>query len=156
MKNKFLQIAAIILLIFSVLPISKSCSDRNDTVGCFPETVVDVVLNLNLPAYQNLQNVGGWVYINEQSSGTRGLIVVCASTDSFGNKGFKIYDRNAPHLCPDNDTTLEVVNDIKIRCPKDGAEWILLTGEPTNISQVPPKNYFYSYDNSANYLTIYN
>lgn len=135
---------------FSILNISKSCSNRDDTVNCFPDVNINVVLNLNLPAYQNLQTVGGWVYIDEQSSGTRGLIVVRTTT------GFKIYDRNAPHICPDNNSTLTVENNVKIYCAKDGAEWILLTGEPIKISQLAPKMYAYTIDNVTNTLTIQN
>ena len=47
-------------------------------------------------------------------------------------------------------------NSIKIVCPKDGAEWILLTGEPINISQLPPKTYTYTIDNISNTLFIQN
>lgn len=139
------------LLLFSFsFTIINSCSRTQETASCFPDVAIQVTLNLNLPAYFPLQNVGGWVYINEQSSGTRGLIVVRTST------GFKIYDRNAPHLCPDSGTTLEVVNNIKVYCPKDGATWILLTGEPTVIATVPPKTYHYNYSTASNILTIFN
>ncbi|AFR35990.1 hypothetical protein B739_1392 [Riemerella anatipestifer RA-CH-1] len=120
-------------------------------VSCFPNTLINVNLDLNLPLYQKLTNIGGWVYVNEQSSGTRGLIVVRTGTSTF-----KAYDRNAPHICPASDTTLEVKDDIKIVCPKDGAEWILLTGQPTKVSQVPPKNYLTYYDAASNVLTIRN
>ena len=138
----------LIILIFSVLNTS-SCSTREETVNCFPTAPINVVLNLNLPTYFILQNVGGWIYVNEQQAGTRGLIVVRTTN------GFKIYDRNAPHLCPDSNTTLSVENEIKIVCPKDGAEWITITGEPTKIAQVPPKTYPYSYDTNTKILSIY-
>lgn len=148
MKNiKFLKICLISLLI-SGLGLS-SCGNREETVSCFPNTRVQVDLNLNLPAYQALWNTGGWLYINEQLSGTRGLIVI-----RTGLHTFKVYDRNAPHICPDAATTLEVKEDIKIICPKDGAEWILLTGEPTKVAQVPPKTYNNYYDTSSNTLSI--
>lgn len=137
-----------IILLFSILNFT-SCSNREETVRCFPSTPINVILNLNLPAFFNLQNVGGWIYINEQQAGTRGLIAVRTSN------GFKIYDRNAPHICPDTDTTLSVENDIKIVCPKDGAEWITISGEPTKTSQVPPKTYPYSYDSYTKILSVY-
>jgi len=149
MKKKSFATFSIIFLISSVLFTVKSCGNRNDTVNCFPETAINVVLNLNLPAYFDLQTVGGWMYIDEQSSGTRGLIVVRTTN------GFKVYDRNAPHICPENNTTLKVEENIKIICPKDGAEWILLTGQPTKIANLPPKTYPYTYDSSTNVLTIY-
>ena len=149
MKKILAAISLILLLIFSTLSII-SCARTEETVSCFPEVPISVILNLNLPAYQALQNVGGWIYVNEQSSGTRGLIVVKTNT------GFKIYDRNAPHICPDNNTTLNVVENIKIVCPKDNATWILLTGEPTAVAQVPPKKEYYNYDSANNVLNIHN
>ena len=149
MKKKFPLIFLLIFLISSALITVKSCGNREDTVSCFPEIRINVIINLNLPAYFDLQTVGGWMYINEQESGTRGLIVTRTTN------GFKIYDRNAPHTCPDNNTTLIVENNIKITCPKDGAEWILITGQPTKISNLAPKTYQYDYNGSANILTVY-
>ena len=148
MKRIFLAIFSSIILIFSLLNIT-SCKEREETVNCFPNVPINVVLNLNLPAYYVLQNVGGWIYVNEQECGTRGLIVVRTTN------GFKVYDRNAPHVCPDNDTTLNVENNIKVVCPKDGAEWILITGEPTKIAQIPPKTYRYNFDSTTGILSIF-
>ena len=138
-----------ILLIFSLLSLVISCESRAETVSCFPSQIINVQLNLNLPAYANDLNTKGWIYINEQQSGTRGLILVKTGT------GFKVYDRNAPHLCPDANTTLEVQNNIKIVCPKDGAEWILQDGTPIKGSGLPPKSYNYSYNAATGDLLIY-
>jgi hypothetical protein len=148
MKGNISKAFFSIILLFSILNFS-SCNNREETISCFPSTPINVILNLNLPTYFNLQNVGGWIYVNEQQAGTRGLIIVKTTN------GFKIYDRNAPHICPDNDTTLRVENDIKIVCPKDGAEWITISGEPIKISQVPPKTYPYSYDSNTKILSVY-
>ncbi|QDP84640.1 hypothetical protein FNJ88_03415 [Chryseobacterium sp. SNU WT5] len=148
MKRKLHHLLCTIILIFN-LSLVTSCSNREDTINCFPKTPINVVLNLNLPAYFNLQNTGGWIYIDEQQAGTRGLIIVRTTN------GFLAFDRNAPHICPGSDTTLSVEGNIKIVCPKDGAEWILFTGEPTKIAQVPPKTYPYSYDSNSNTLSIY-
>ena len=149
MKRTISFFTTSLLLIFSTLIIN-SCGNREETVSCFPEVPINVVINLNLPAYYELQNVNGWIYINQLESGTRGLIIVRTTN------GFKVFDRNAPHICPDNNTTLIVDSNIKIVCPKDGAEWILLTGEPTKISQVSPKTYRYNFDSNANVLSIFN
>lgn len=152
MKKTSSIISFFILLTFSIL-ITNSCNSREDTVSCFPDMPISVNLNLNLAAYNNLNYVGGWVYINEQQSGTRGLIVV-RSGDSPAK--FMVFDRNAPHLCPDNTTTLEVKDNISIICPKDNASWILLTGQPTKFSTVPPKTYFWNYDAASRNLNLYN
>ena len=148
MKRNFSFLFFIITLIFSTLNLN-SCKEREETVNCFPKVPINVILNLNLPAYFNLQNVNGWIYVNEVQSGTRGLIIVRTST------GFNVFDRNAPHICPGNETTLNVENNIKIVCPADGAEWILLTGQPTNISPIPPKTYRYNFDSGTNILSIF-
>lgn len=147
-KIKSLYIV-LILLIVSALTFN-SCRTSEETSACFPNSTISVVLNLNLPAYQNLQNPSGWIYVNEQGSGTRGLIVVRNAS------GFKVYDRNAPHLCPETSTTLNVVDNIKIACAKDGSEWILLTGEPVKVAQVPPKTYLSHFNPGNNVLTVYN
>ena len=141
--------AFFILLVFSLLSLVISCESRAETVSCFPSQIINVQLNLKFPAYDNLNRMGGWIYINEQQSGTRGLIVVNTGT------GFKIYDRNAPHLCPDTNTTLIVQDNIKIVCPKDGAEWILQDGTPIKGSGLPPKFYEYSYNAATGIISIY-
>jgi nitrite reductase/ring-hydroxylating ferredoxin subunit len=152
MKNKLSLIFLPILLIFSSLFVMKSCRNREETVECFPYTNISVILNLNLPSYFDLQTIG-WIYTNEQSDGTRGLVVV---RTPFG--GFKIYDRNAPHLCPAGDTTLVVEDNLYLVCPKDNSRWLLTTGEPMqgNPTGYLPKTYPYSYDSSSNVLTVYN
>jgi nitrite reductase/ring-hydroxylating ferredoxin subunit len=149
MERFFLKSLYYIAIIISILNFN-SCKEREETVNCFPNTLINVSLNLNLPAYFNLQNVGGWIYVNEQQAGTRGLIVVKTVS------GFLIYDRNSPHICPEDNTTLSVENDIKITCPKDGAEWILITGEPTKIAKIPPKMYHYNFVQNSGILYIFN
>ena len=136
-------------VIFVLCVTMVQCQDEDHTISCFPNSTINVQIDLSFPKYQALSTTNGWVYINEQASGTRGLIVVRTST------GFKAYDRNAPHICPGNRTTLEVEsNNIKILCPEDGAEWILTSGEPINIANVPPKTYNTYY--TGNILTIVN
>jgi hypothetical protein len=153
MKKTFSSLTILTFLIFSFLNIN-SCNSREDTVSCFPITPINVNLNLNLALYNNLNFVGGWIYVDEQQSGTRGLIVV-RTADTPAQ--FKVYDRNAPHLCPDNNTTLEVKSDNNsIFCPKDNSTWILISGQPTAVSPLPPKTYFWNYDASTKNLSLYN
>ena len=151
MKPSLLKIIIPILLAFSALKTLNSCSNREETTSCFPNQFISVQLNISLPAYYQLQNVGGWVYISEQQSGTRGLIIYRASATSF-----KIYDRNAPHICPDTNTTLEVEGGTLVICKKDNAKWFLNSGAPASVSPYPLKQYFYNYNSSTNILNIYN
>lgn len=148
--KKNIRSYSFLLLAINLLLLPSSCRNTPETVSCFPHSPIHVSLNLNLPAYQELNLINGWKYIDEQSSGTNGLIILKT------NHGFQIYDRNAPHLCPDKGTVLEVIDDVKIVCPKDGAEWMLLTGEMLKVANVPPKTYRnYEYNPYNNTLTIY-
>lgn len=140
------------LLAISLLTMLTQCStERQETVSCFPQSLINVQININLPAYRNLWYANGWIYLDQQGAGTRGLIIV-----RIDDTHFKAYDRNAPHLCPDTDTTLEVKDGIKIICPKDGAKWILRTGEPSKVAKVPPKTYYTIYEVSSGTLIIKN
>ena len=150
MKPSLLKIIIPILLAFSALKTLNSCSNREETTSCFPNQFISVQLNLSLPSYYPLNNIGGWIYVSEQQSGTRGLIVYRT------NDGFKIYDRNAPHICPSTDTTLEVENGSLKKKKKDNAKWFLNSGAPASISPYPLKQYFYNYNSSTNILNIYN
>lgn len=140
----------LIILIFSLLNLV-SCRSEETQLACFPDQYINVQLNLNLPSYYELQQKN-WMYINEQNAGTKGLILV----KSAQSNTYLAFDRNAPHICPAENTTLEVQNDIKIVCPQDGAEWILATGQPLKISPVAPKKYYTNYNPSTGILTISN
>ena len=151
MKRHSSLILFFISLIFCTFSLH-SCKDRDGTVSCFPKQYINFNLDLNFPSYNSLQHAGNWLYIDIDGSGTKGVIIYNKGTE------FKIYDRNAPHLCPDENTTLEVIRDSsgfnKIHCKKDNSEWLLETGEPLKNTQVPPKTYRYTYEN--NILTVYN
>ncbi|MDR3273316.1 MAG: hypothetical protein LBT29_07535 [Flavobacteriaceae bacterium] len=126
------------------------CLNEDSTIGCFPNSNINVQINMDLPQYQPLLNIGGWKYVSAGAlSGTQGLIVA-----RTGSNEFKAYDRNPPHICPGNNTTLQVVKDIKIVCPEDGAEWMLSSGQPISGAGIPPK--MYKIYVSGNILTIVN
>ena len=119
----------------SMLFIFFSFSSNDGTVSCILVSTVNVVINTSLPLYADLNNPGGWAYVDGPTAGSRGLIVVRTAT------GYRAYDRNAPHICPGEKTTLYVKDDIKMVCDADGAEWILLTGQPTKVADRAPRPY---------------
>ncbi len=113
------------------------CENGNKTISCFPSSSINVTVDLNLPQFQNLASIGGWAYIGAGPlSGTRGLVIVRKNQNEF-----IVYDRNAPHICPTNNSTLEVRSDIYLYCPEDGAKWLLSSGQPMEVSERPPKIY---------------
>lgn len=141
------NIQKIIFSFFFLLILSCS-SNEGEGDGCFPDSTINVSLNLSLAAYQSLQQTGGWIYYSGDLAGSRGLIIV-----NIGN-GFKAYDRNAPHICPTVNSTLEVENDFIIVCPEDDAQWILTTGEPVAVANRAPVSYFTAYGGGI--LTVTN
>lgn len=101
-----------------------SCNEDDGQKSCNPEYVISASININLPLYSELETKG-WTYVGGEGTGTNGIIVV-----KLTNGSYKAYDRNAPHMCPTPNSQLQVIEDTKMYCPEDGAEWILLTGSP--------------------------
>lgn len=128
----FKYLSTFIMVLF--LGLTNSCRDDDGQMGCNPEYIISASINVNLPLYSELET-RGWTYVGGEGTGTRGIVVVKT------NSGYKAYDRNAPHICPGNNTQLQVVDDIKLFCPFDGAEWILLTGEPIAVADRAPRTY---------------
>ncbi len=119
-----------IILLFS------ACASDDGVVSCVPTYTVSTTINTVYPLYMDLNNPGGWAYVGGVGAGTRGLIVV-----NIGNGSYKAYDRNAPHICPNTNTTLEVEDGIKMVCKEDDSEWILITGQPIKVANRAPKTY---------------
>ncbi len=113
MKQFIKTILNKVILVSVFAGLFQGCNSDDGTVSCVPNTIVNVSININLPLYSNLNNPGGWVYVEGATAGSRGLIVVRTASS------FKAYDRNAPHICPGAETTLYVKNDISIVCDAD-------------------------------------
>lgn len=121
---------------FSILFLAsiQSCLDNDGQKSCNPEYIISASINVSLPLYSQLES-RGWTYVDGEGTGTKGIVLVRT------NNGYKAYDRNAPHLCPGMNTRLEVVDDMKLYCPEDDAEWMLLTGQPIKIADRSPRTY---------------
>jgi len=70
--NRFLMFTVFLLNILLT-----SCGDKEQHP--IPNVAVSLLINLDLPAYQALNNVGGWAYVNGGSKG----IVIYRGFDSF-------------------------------------------------------------------------
>ncbi len=146
MIKKIFPYILLLILSFSFL----QCENGNKTISCFPDSSINVTADLNLPQFQKLASVGGWVYIDAGPlSGTRGLILV-----RTGLYEFKAYDRNAPHICPGENTTLKVENEIYLYCPEDGAKWILRNGQSLEVTSTPPRSYHTQFSGSIVYISL--
>jgi nitrite reductase/ring-hydroxylating ferredoxin subunit len=130
------------------LGLTFSCSDDDGQMNCNPQHTISASINVALPLYSELESKG-WTYVGGEGTGTKGIIVVKNS-----NGTYKAYDRNAPHICPNSNSQLVVVDDIKLFCPHDEAEWILLTGQPIKIADRSPRTY--AAVRNGNIITIFN
>ena len=145
--NKYIVISIILTSFFS------SCETDAGLVDCFPRSDINVKINTQLPLYQDIKTPGGWIYLDEQFSGTKGLIIYRQN-----NTLFRAYDRNSPHICPSETSTLTVSdNSIEI-ISEDGGVWLLSSGEPFSGSTkgIPLKSYSTFYNPSDKTLQIFN
>lgn len=133
---------------FLLLAMTYSCKDDDGQMNCNPHYTISAMINVALPLYSEVET-RGWTYVGGEGTGTKGIIVVKTT-----NGTYKAYDRNAPHMCPTANSQLEVIEDIKLHCPEDGAEWILLTGQPIQIADRAPRTY--QAVRNGNIITIYN
>lgn len=62
-----------IIFLFLVIPFFSCNEEKPDQI--IPYAFVNQDINLNLIQYQNLRNIGGYVYINGENAGFKGLIV---------------------------------------------------------------------------------
>jgi len=127
---------------FLLFLLNLNCNSEDDFLSCIPNPTVNIQIDINLPAYSALQSAAGWVYVDAALAGNKGLIVVNTGT------AYKAYDRNAPHICPTNNTTLIVENSLTLLCPQDNAKWILTTGQPVAVAGRSPRTYFVSKNGS--------
>lgn len=142
MKVKYFLILTMVLLLFA-------CNkNRQHPVPYF---TFDANINLNLPAYNSLQGVGGWAYIT--GAGSKGIVVYRQSVNTF-----VAFDRHSPSeegfdcetgLVADEENFL-ILND-----PCSSARFSLYDGSPIEGSEWGLRSYLTQYD-GANTLRVYN
>ena len=94
-----------ILLFLMVFYTLTSC-DQQPLDGIIPFSFVNQDINLNLIQYQELSNIGGYIYINEATNaGYKGLIVY-----HEGNEVYRVFER-ACTFDPNSDCTPIVVDE---------------------------------------------
>lgn len=120
--------------------------NKNHPVPIVP---TNVTININLPSYVDLNNVGGWAYVN---GGSKGIIVYRRAVDDF-----VAWDRHSPAdngscndpLVPDTDNFLQL-NDA---C--SDATFSLFDGSPLSESEFGLRAY-QTYWDGVDELRIYN
>lgn len=113
------KILPLLIAIISIL----SCSDddirtRNPFL---PNYAVNVQVNLNLPAYSDLNYAGNAVWINSGSSGINGIILFNAGGS------YLAWEATCPNQIPQNCSVLEI-SEPNVLCPCDNVTYSLYTG----------------------------
>lgn len=113
---RFLSIVLLIALL--------SCdNDRGDRNPFLQEIGFRFDINLNLPLYSPLTNLGNAVYIDTPGVGIKGIFVIKSNFDQY-----RAFEASCPNHVPSDCSTMVLDGQI-VTCPCDGYEYYLFTGQ---------------------------
>ncbi|GMN09801.1 hypothetical protein MTsPCn9_18440 [Croceitalea sp. MTPC9] len=110
-------------------------------------------LNLNLPLYNGLNNIGNPVYVGNTGVGTRGAFVMRNSIDTF-----IAFEASCPNHAPNNCSTMNIEGQ-NVICSCEDFEYSLFTGGQLNRPDDGNRYYdllFYRTTQSGNSVIISN
>ncbi|UII74535.1 hypothetical protein LV716_09670 [Flagellimonas sp. HMM57] len=138
-----------ILLIFSV-----SCnSDSTNRNPFLQEVNFRFELNLNLPLYNDLNNIGNPVYVGNSGVGTRGAFVIKSGLDTY-----VAFEASCPNHTPNNCSTM-TIDGQNVVCSCEDYTYNLFTGQQLDRPDDGNRYYdllFYRATQSGNIVTISN
>ncbi|MEM9142131.1 MAG: hypothetical protein AAGA86_04040 [Bacteroidota bacterium] len=104
-----------------------ACSnDRTNRNPFLQEVGFSFSINLNLPLYSPLTNVGNAIYIGTNGVGIRGAFVI-----NVGAGQFRAFEASCPNHVPNECSTMQL-NGNSVTCPCDDLEYSLFTGQLLN------------------------
>ncbi|SDX96350.1 Rieske (2Fe-2S) protein [Flavobacterium degerlachei] len=135
------------LLILIVLTLFLGCSDSsfNNKNPYIPNYTFTIDINMNLPAYSNLQYPSNAIYY--AGVGAKGIYIF--NTGS----GYNAFDAACPNQVISSCSTM-TLKGINLICPCDSTEYSLFTGLSQAGSQYPLKQY--RVEVNGNVLRVYN
>ncbi len=116
------RIIALILFVF-LLSCDKQQTNRNPFLQ---EIGFAFDLNLNLPLYSPLTNIGSSIYVENQQVGTKGVFVTNTGFDVF-----RAFEASCPNHAP-NDCSTMTMNGQVATCSCEDYEYSLVTGQMLN------------------------
>jgi hypothetical protein len=145
--GKFKTKISIFVLLFFV---AVACKKKNSS-SIVPNIPVEVTINLTLPSYSALSNVGGWAYL---SGGSRGIVVYRRSVDEF-----VAFDRYSSATPDDKDCstplTVSTTNSLQLDDDCSSAVFSLYDGSAISGSDYGLRQYQTFFDGSSS-LRVYN
>lgn len=110
-------------------------------------------LDLNLPLYNSLNNIGNPIYVGNNGVGTRGVFVIKSGLDSFF-----AFEASCPNHAPNNCSTM-TLDGQNVVCSCEDYTYNLFTGQQLNRPDDGNRYYdllFYNASQSGNIITISN
>ena len=108
-----------VLLIFLI-----SCnSDSTNRNPFLQEVNFRFELNLNLPLYNDLNNIGNPVYVGNSGVGTRGAFVIKSGLDTY-----VAFEASCPNHTPNNCSTM-TIDGQNVVCSCEDFTYNLITGQ---------------------------
>ena len=134
--------------VFTLLVLFLFFGCQKSSESGIPYVQVNIQLYTTDPIFFNLDNVGGWEYIN---GGSKGILVYRSGIDEF-----MAYDRHCPYQPSDACSKIAVDSSNIIAADTCcGSQFVITDGEVTNGPAVQPlKQYQTSFDGTV--LTITN
>jgi nitrite reductase/ring-hydroxylating ferredoxin subunit len=143
------EIKRVFVVIFTILLLTNCSDDDEDNFNGVPIIPTNLEIDLDLPAYNQLLNPGGWAYIN---GGSQGIVVY-----RIGLEDFSAFDRHCTYRVTEN-CRIEVTNPplaIDSECCE--SEFELVTGVPSSGPATQPlRTYNTQFNPNNNVLRIFN
>ncbi|WP_198439722.1 Rieske (2Fe-2S) protein [Pareuzebyella sediminis] len=115
------------VLSFCLFLVFISCDNsRGDRNPFLQEIGFRFDINLNLPLYSPLTNLGNAVYIDNPSVGIRGAFVIKSNFDQY-----RAFEASCPNHIP-NDCSTMTLNGQTVTCSCEDYEYSLFTGQLLN------------------------
>lgn len=114
-----------LLLIFTVLLVSCE-NDSGNRNPYLQEVSFSFELNLNLPLYSDLNNIGNPIYVGNAGVGTRGAFVMQVSSGQYF-----AFEASCPNHVPNNCSTMQL-DGIEVECSCEDFRYNLFNGQQAN------------------------
>lgn len=115
-----------VLSFFLVLFLFSCDNSRGERNPFLQEIGFRFDMNLNLPLYSPLTNLGSAVYIDNPSVGIRGAFVIKSNFDQY-----RAFEASCPNHIP-NDCSTMTLNGQTVTCSCEEYEYSLFTGQLLN------------------------
>lgn len=145
--NTFFVMNKYLLFAFLLVFIGCDKENFNNNNPYLPNYGFSLNINMSLPQFSNLQFPSNAIYINNGSSGIRGVFVF--NTGS----GYVAFDAACPNQALSNCSTM-ILDGINVTCPCDNVSYNLFSGQAPGM-QYPMKQYRVEQLDNFN-LRVYN